>query len=69
MKICKVIAQEGTPHYTVDVQGTLIKRHVDQIRPLGNHVQNSYHSSPSYHWTPAPNSYIVEGPTSEIPVK
>ncbi|GFU68692.1 transposon Tf2-6 polyprotein [Trichonephila clavipes] len=27
--------QDGVLHYIIDVQGTLVRRHVDQIRPVG----------------------------------
>ncbi|GFR14113.1 uncharacterized protein K02A2.6 [Trichonephila clavata] len=28
-------------HYIIDVQGTLVRRHVDQIRPMGDQVQEN----------------------------
>ncbi|GFW62895.1 transposon Tf2-9 polyprotein [Trichonephila clavipes] len=32
---------DGVLHYIIDVQGTLVRRHVDQIRPVGDKVQEN----------------------------
>ncbi|GFS63420.1 transposon Tf2-9 polyprotein [Trichonephila clavipes] len=32
---------DGVLHYIIDVQGTLARRHVDQIRPVGDKVQEN----------------------------
>ncbi|GFQ82169.1 hypothetical protein TNCT_96181 [Trichonephila clavata] len=34
-----IVNQDGVLHYIIDVQGTLVRRHVDQICPVGNEVQ------------------------------
>ncbi|GFR18077.1 uncharacterized protein TNCT_594661 [Trichonephila clavata] len=31
----------GVLHYIIDVQGTLVRQHVDQIRPVGDQVQEN----------------------------
>ncbi|GFQ84139.1 uncharacterized protein K02A2.6 [Trichonephila clavata] len=33
--------KDGVLHYIIDVQGTLVRRHVDQIRPVGDQVQEN----------------------------
>lgn len=38
-KIGTVINKDGVLHYTVDVNGTLFRRHVDQIRSVGSQVE------------------------------
>ncbi|GBO36404.1 Uncharacterized protein K02A2.6 [Araneus ventricosus] len=40
-KFGKIGNRDGVLHYTVEVQGTLVRRHVDQIRPVGDHVQEN----------------------------
>ncbi|GBM87345.1 Uncharacterized protein K02A2.6 [Araneus ventricosus] len=40
-KFGKIVNRDGVLHYTVEVQGTLVRRHVDQIRPVGDHVQEN----------------------------
>ncbi|GBN45088.1 hypothetical protein AVEN_98139-1 [Araneus ventricosus] len=40
-KFSKIVNGDGVLHYTVEVQGTLVRRHVDQIRPVGDHVQEN----------------------------
>ncbi|GBN20683.1 hypothetical protein AVEN_46477-1, partial [Araneus ventricosus] len=40
-KFGKIVNRDGVLHYTVEVQGTLVRRHVDQIRPPGDHVQEN----------------------------
>ncbi|GFU99211.1 hypothetical protein TNCV_246751 [Trichonephila clavipes] len=32
---------DGVLHYIIDVQGTPVRRHVDQIRPVGDKVQGN----------------------------
>ena len=44
-KFGSVVNQDGELHYTVDVQGSLLRRHVDQIRPTGDRVEPGQ-------WTP-----------------
>ncbi|GFT56265.1 uncharacterized protein K02A2.6 [Trichonephila clavipes] len=39
-KFGSIVNQDGTLHY-IDVQGTLVRRHVDQIRPVGDKVQEN----------------------------
>ncbi|GFU23753.1 uncharacterized protein K02A2.6 [Trichonephila clavipes] len=34
-KFGTIVNQDGVLHYIIDVQGTLVRRHVDQIRPVG----------------------------------
>ncbi|CAL1281113.1 unnamed protein product [Larinioides sclopetarius] len=34
----KIVNRDGALHYTIEVQGTLVRRHVDQIRPVGDQV-------------------------------
>ncbi|GFU78598.1 uncharacterized protein K02A2.6 [Trichonephila clavipes] len=36
-----IVNQDGVLHYIIDVQGTLVRRHVDQIRPVGDKVQEN----------------------------
>ncbi|GBN53341.1 hypothetical protein AVEN_221593-1 [Araneus ventricosus] len=38
----KIANRDGVLHYTVEVQGILVRRHVDQIHPVGDHVQKNY---------------------------
>ncbi|GBM72737.1 hypothetical protein AVEN_2691-1, partial [Araneus ventricosus] len=40
-KFDKILNRDGALHYTVKVQGTLVRRHVDQIRPVGDQVQEN----------------------------
>ncbi|GBM91600.1 Uncharacterized protein K02A2.6 [Araneus ventricosus] len=40
-KLSTFLLHDGVLHYTVEVQGTLVRRHVDQIRPVGDHVQEN----------------------------
>ncbi|GFX73306.1 uncharacterized protein K02A2.6 [Trichonephila clavipes] len=40
-KFGTIVNQDGVLHYIIDVQGTLVKRHVDQIRPVGDKVQEN----------------------------
>ncbi|GFQ70138.1 uncharacterized protein K02A2.6 [Trichonephila clavata] len=37
-KFGTIVNQDGVPHYIIDVQGTLVRRHVDQIRSVGDQV-------------------------------
>ncbi|CAL1280831.1 unnamed protein product [Larinioides sclopetarius] len=37
----KIVNRDGALHYTIEVQGTLVRRHVDQIRPVGDQVQET----------------------------
>ncbi|GFV58580.1 uncharacterized protein K02A2.6 [Trichonephila clavipes] len=39
-KFGAIVNQDGVLHYIIDVQGTLV-RHVDQIRPVGDKVQEN----------------------------
>ncbi|GFT87225.1 uncharacterized protein K02A2.6 [Trichonephila clavipes] len=34
-KFGTIVNQDGVLHYIIDVQGTLVRRHADQIRPVG----------------------------------
>ncbi|GFW05113.1 uncharacterized protein K02A2.6 [Trichonephila clavipes] len=36
-----IVNQDGVLHYIIDVQGTLVRRHVDQIRPVRDKVQEN----------------------------
>ncbi|GFR21515.1 uncharacterized protein K02A2.6 [Trichonephila clavata] len=36
-----IVNQDGMLHYIIDVQGTLVRRHVDQIRPMGDQEQEN----------------------------
>ncbi|GFU53701.1 transposon Tf2-6 polyprotein [Trichonephila clavipes] len=36
-----IVNQDGVLHYIIDDQGTLVRRHVDQIRPVGDKVQEN----------------------------
>ncbi|GFR19228.1 transposon Tf2-9 polyprotein [Trichonephila clavata] len=36
-----IVNQDGVLHSFIDVQGTLVRRHVDQIRPVGDQVQEN----------------------------
>ncbi|GFU12133.1 uncharacterized protein K02A2.6 [Trichonephila clavipes] len=40
-KFGTIVNQDGILHYIIDVQGTLVRRHVDQIRPVGDKVQEN----------------------------
>ncbi|GFR09671.1 transposon Tf2-9 polyprotein [Trichonephila clavata] len=40
-KFGTIVNQDGVLHYIIDVQGTLERRHVDQIRPVGDQVQEN----------------------------
>ncbi|GFV73500.1 uncharacterized protein K02A2.6 [Trichonephila clavipes] len=40
-KFGTIVNQDGVLHYIIDVQGTLVRRHVDQIRPVGDRVQEN----------------------------
>ncbi|GFR31446.1 transposon Tf2-9 polyprotein [Trichonephila clavata] len=40
-KFGTIVNQDGVLHYIIDVQGTLMRRHVDQIRPVGDQVQEN----------------------------
>ncbi|GFX41096.1 transposon Tf2-9 polyprotein [Trichonephila clavipes] len=40
-KFGTIVNQDGVLHYIIDVQGTLVRRHVDKIRPVGNKVQEN----------------------------
>ncbi|GFX84918.1 uncharacterized protein K02A2.6 [Trichonephila clavipes] len=40
-KLVTIVNQDGILHYIIDVQGTLVRRHVDQIRPVGDKVQEN----------------------------
>ncbi|GFT40934.1 transposon Tf2-8 polyprotein [Trichonephila clavipes] len=40
-KFGTIVNQGGVLHYIIDVQGTLVRRHVDQIRPVGDRVQEN----------------------------
>ncbi|GBL74225.1 hypothetical protein AVEN_235234-1, partial [Araneus ventricosus] len=40
-KFGKIVNRDGALHYTVEVQGTLVRRHVDQICPVGDEVQEN----------------------------
>ncbi|GFQ75647.1 hypothetical protein TNCT_163941 [Trichonephila clavata] len=41
MEVWYIVNQDGVLHYIIDVQGTLVRRHVDQIRPVGDQVQET----------------------------
>ncbi|GFQ89717.1 uncharacterized protein K02A2.6 [Trichonephila clavata] len=40
-KFGTIVNQDGVLHYIIDVQGTLVRRHVDQIRSVGDQVQEN----------------------------
>ncbi|GFW38192.1 uncharacterized protein K02A2.6 [Trichonephila clavipes] len=40
-KFGTIVNQDGVLHYIIEVQGTLVRRHVDQIRPVGDKVQEN----------------------------
>ncbi|GFY09083.1 uncharacterized protein K02A2.6 [Trichonephila clavipes] len=40
-KFGTIVNQDGVLHNIIDVQGTLVRRHVDQIRPVGDKVQEN----------------------------
>ncbi|GFR06294.1 uncharacterized protein K02A2.6, partial [Trichonephila clavata] len=40
-KFGTIVNQDGVLHYIIDVQGTLVRRRVDQIRPVGDQVQET----------------------------
>ncbi|GFU88099.1 uncharacterized protein K02A2.6 [Trichonephila clavipes] len=40
-KFGTIVNQDGVLHYIIDVQGTLVRRHVDQIHPVGDKVQEN----------------------------
>ncbi|GFT72185.1 uncharacterized protein K02A2.6 [Trichonephila clavipes] len=40
-KFGTIVNQDGVLHYIIDVQGTLVRRHFDQIRPVGDKVQEN----------------------------
>ncbi|GFR05777.1 integrase_H2C2 domain-containing protein [Trichonephila clavata] len=40
-KFGTIVNQDGVLHYIIDVQGTLVRRHVVQIRPVGDQVQEN----------------------------
>lgn len=72
-KFGDIINQDGALHYTVNVQGTLVRRHVDQIRPVGDKVQDSDQSSYSHHWIPSnfvkettPKPQVEHDPIPEV---
>jgi hypothetical protein len=39
-KFGRVVSRDGALHYTVEVQGNLVRRHTDQIRSVGESVRN-----------------------------
>ncbi|GBL78741.1 Uncharacterized protein K02A2.6 [Araneus ventricosus] len=41
-KFGKIVNRDGALYYTVEVQGTLVRRHLDQIRPVGDQVLENY---------------------------
>ncbi|XP_054724307.1 uncharacterized protein K02A2.6-like [Uloborus diversus] len=63
-KIGTVINKDGVLHYTIDVQGTLIRRHIDQMRAVGSEVQSSpviyepYVAATSKDVNPEPRSVV-----------
>ncbi|GFR26590.1 uncharacterized protein K02A2.6 [Trichonephila clavata] len=40
-KFGTIVNQDGVLQYIIDVQGTLVRRHVDQIRSVGDQVQEN----------------------------
>lgn len=53
-KIGTILNQDGELHYTVNVNGNLDRRHVDQIRPAGDHLQRDVDDVPAWKsWRPA----------------
>ncbi|GFT81604.1 uncharacterized protein K02A2.6 [Trichonephila clavipes] len=40
-KFGTIVNQDDVLHYIIDVQGTLVRRHVDQIHPVGDKVQEN----------------------------
>ncbi|GFW57776.1 uncharacterized protein K02A2.6 [Trichonephila clavipes] len=63
-KFGTIVNQDGVLHYIIDVQGTLVRRHVDQIRPVGDKVQENI--IPLMHQRfPENNSNIQHAETAE----
>jgi hypothetical protein len=65
-KIGQIISQDGALHYTINVQGTLVRRHIDQIRPVGDKVKNVDHSVVRRHWSSSPSSPVTEDSSTRI---
>ncbi|GFV13392.1 transposon Tf2-6 polyprotein [Trichonephila clavipes] len=59
-KFGTIVNQDGVLHYIIDVQGTLVRRHVDQIRPVGDKVQENI--IPTY----APEISIIRGSRKQL---
>ncbi|GFV54012.1 uncharacterized protein K02A2.6 [Trichonephila clavipes] len=59
-KFGTIVNQDGVLHYIIDVQGTLVRRHVDQIRPVGDKSARKHHS------TYAPEIPIIRGSRKQL---
>ncbi|GBN68939.1 Transposon Tf2-6 polyprotein [Araneus ventricosus] len=78
-KFGKIVNRDGVLHYTVEVQGTLVRRHVDQIRPVGDHVQENAFILNVHHRFSATgvresnqnlqHAETAENPSSQVPNK
>ncbi|GBO10588.1 Uncharacterized protein K02A2.6 [Araneus ventricosus] len=76
-KFGKILNRDGVLHYTVEVQGTVVRRHVDQIRPVGDHVQENDFIPNVHRRFPATDvretisnlqlSETAENPSSQVP--
>ncbi|GBL90712.1 hypothetical protein AVEN_219372-1 [Araneus ventricosus] len=76
-KFGRNVNRDGVLHYTVEVQGTLVRRHVDQIRPVGDHVQENDFISNVHRRFPATDvrernqnlqhAETAENPFSQVP--
>lgn len=68
-KIGTILERDGQLHYTVNVHGTLVRRHIDQIRSAGDHLNNEVDDASSWkRWTPTdvcPQSSDPVQPTAE----
>ncbi|GFR12610.1 uncharacterized protein K02A2.6 [Trichonephila clavata] len=66
---CTIVNQDGVLHYIIDVQGTLVRRHVDQICPVGDQVQENIFPIPHQRFPSAEvrenNSDIQHAETAE----
>ncbi|GFT65482.1 transposon Tf2-8 polyprotein [Trichonephila clavipes] len=58
-KFGTIVNQDGVLHYIIDVQGTLVRRHVDQIRPVGIKCKKT-----SFHL--CTRDFIIRGSNKEL---
>lgn len=64
-KFGKIINKDGALHYTINVQGALVRRHIDQIRPVGEQVQEHNSISNEHRRFPTTRFKEPEHPNAE----